>query len=84
MNERAIFDCHEVIAIAYPGLGQAMQGKIHLSPVPRAGAALSHGVYIEGERALLELRKAVEHALRVRGDRVSRPLEEKELGRVHE
>ncbi len=89
MSERMIFDCHDVVAIAYPGTGRAVQGKVHLAPVPRVGTGLSYGVIVEGERALLELRKAIDHALRVRSERgganVSRVHEDDDevpLGRV--
>jgi len=88
MSERMMFDCHEVVAISYPGVGRAVQGKIHLAPIPRAGTALSHGVYVEGEHALLQLRKAIDHALRVRGERggatVLRASEDDGHGLVHE
>ena len=89
MSERLIFDCNDAIAIAYPGTGRAMQGKVHITPIPRAGVAHSLGVYVEGERALLELRKAIDHALRVQADRggakVSRAFDDNNdvvLGRV--
>jgi len=65
MPDRRIFDCNDVVAIAYPTMGRAAQGKVHLMPVPRAGVALQHGVHVEGQRALLELKKAVDHALSV-------------------
>lgn len=87
MTERLIFDCNDVVAIAYPGTGRAAQGKVHIAPIPRAGVALSVGVYVEGERALLELRKAIDHALRTQtergGAKVSRAFEDEPvLGRV--
>jgi hypothetical protein len=65
MLDRQIYDCKEVIAIAYPGQGRNTPSRIHLAPVPRPGQALSHGVQIEGQEALLNLRKAIEHALKI-------------------
>jgi hypothetical protein len=64
MLDRQIYDCKEVIAIAYPGQGRTMPSRVHLAPVPRPGQALSHGVQIEGTDALIQLRKAIDHALK--------------------
>lgn len=62
-TERKTFDLHDAVAVAYPGTGRSFQGKVHVFNVPKAGTALSYGVYVEGDTALLELRKAVDHAL---------------------
>ena len=68
MSQRLIFDCHDAIAIAYPGSKAqpaVHRGKVHIAPIPRAGVALSLGVHIEGEAALRNLIKACEHALSI-------------------
>ena len=62
-TERKTFDLHDAVAIAYPGTGRGMQGKVHVFAIPKAGAQQGLGVHVEGDAALRALRDAVDHAL---------------------